>query len=110
MDQATATLQQRIDQLDRKLPAKQLEQLTSLVRLLGFELKPIKVSKLKPKAGKPILKSKWYKPQSLADLARGVITTASGMRETGWESYKSEYVFTDGGPWPADIAAFYASK
>jgi hypothetical protein len=50
MVQATATLQQRIDQLDRKLPAKQLEELASLVRLLGFELKPIKVSKPQPKA------------------------------------------------------------
>jgi hypothetical protein len=66
MDQATATLQQRIWRLDRKLPAKQLEELTSLVRLLGFELKPVKASKPKPKAGKP--KFRWYRPPTLASL------------------------------------------
>jgi hypothetical protein len=37
MVQATANLQQRIDGLDRKLTAKQIEELASLVRLLGFE-------------------------------------------------------------------------
>jgi hypothetical protein len=42
MAQAETTLQQRIDGLDRKLTAKQLEELKSLVRLLGFELKPTK--------------------------------------------------------------------
>ena len=42
MAQAETILQQRIDCLDRKLTAKQLDELKSLVRLLGFELKPIK--------------------------------------------------------------------
>ena len=42
MAQAETTLQQRIDDLDRKLTAKQLEEFKSLVSLLGFELKPIK--------------------------------------------------------------------
>ena len=42
MAQAETTLQERIDCLDHKPTAKQLEELKSLVRLLGFELKPTK--------------------------------------------------------------------
>ena len=37
MAQAETILQQRIDCLDRKLTAKQLEELKGLVRLLGFD-------------------------------------------------------------------------
>jgi hypothetical protein len=55
MVQATTTLQQRIDVLDRKLTATQAEELASLVRLLGFELKPIKVAKPnRAQAWKPV--------------------------------------------------------
>jgi hypothetical protein len=36
MAQAETILQQRIDCLDRKLSAKQIEELSSLVRALGF--------------------------------------------------------------------------
>jgi hypothetical protein len=90
MDQATATLQQRISQLDRKLPAKQIEELASLVRLLGFELKPVKASKPQPKTGKPVLKSKWYRPQTLAALSSGP-STATGLTAIAWEKIQEDY-------------------
>ena len=47
MAQAETTLQERIDGLDRKLTAKQLEELKGLVALLGFKLTPLKASKPK---------------------------------------------------------------
>jgi hypothetical protein len=45
--QAKTILQHRIDCLDRKLTAKQLEDLQALVALLGFKLTPLKASKPK---------------------------------------------------------------
>ena len=42
MAQAETILQQRIDCLDRKLTAKQLEELTGPCGLLGFKLTPLK--------------------------------------------------------------------
>ena len=109
MDQAVATLQERIWRLDRKLPAKQLEELASLVRRLGFELRPIRTSKPQPKTGKPVLKSKWYRPQTLAALSRGP-STATGLTAIAWEKIQEDYILGIGGPWPSDIAARYASK
>jgi hypothetical protein len=109
MDQATGSLQHKIDRLDRKPSARQIEELASLVRLLGFEPRPIK-AKAAPKAtGKWQLKSKWYRPQTLAALATGP-STATGMTESAWEHVKEGYVLGVGGPWPADIAAFYAAE
>jgi hypothetical protein len=47
MVQATATLQQRINGLDKKLSGPQVEELRRLVRLLGFKLTPLKADKPK---------------------------------------------------------------
>ena len=82
MHQAANTLQERISRLDLKLPAKQLEELSSLFRL-GFDLKPIK-PQAAPQTGKPKLKSKWYRPQTLAALASGP-STATGLTAIAWE-------------------------
>jgi hypothetical protein len=110
MAQATATLQQRIARLDRKLSPSQREELASLVRLLGFELKPIKVSK--PKTGKP--KFRWYRPPTLASLC-----VPYGKRmpwvKAGTTAIEGSACYTSRVPlcpsnWPQDIAAFYASK
>ena len=106
MAQAASTLQERISRLDRKLPAKKIEELASLVRLLGFDLKPIK-PQAAPQTGKPRLKSKWYRPQTLAALASGP-STATGLTAIAWERLQENYVLGVGGPWPSDIAAFYA--
>jgi len=108
MAQATANLQERISRLDRKLTPGQISELVSLVRMLGFELRPIK-AKAAPKTGKPKFKSKWYRPQTLAALSSGP-STATGMTESRWEAVKEEYVLGVGGPWPSDIAAFFAAK
>ena len=109
MDQATATLQQRNSRLDRKLTAGQIEELASLVGLLGFRLTPIK-AKATPKAGKPVIKSKWYKPQSLAQLGANCRSSAYGLTAIAWERLKENYTLGRGGPWPSDIAAFHAGK
>ena len=106
MAQAETILQQRIDCLDRKLTAQQLEELKALVGLLGFRLTPIKVEK---PVGKPKLKSKWYRPQTLAALASGP-STATGLTAIAWERLQEDYVLGVGGPWPSDIAAHYASR
>jgi hypothetical protein len=105
MAQATNNLQHRIDTLDRKLTSKQLQDLKSLVRLLGFDLKPIK-PQAAPQTGKPKLKSKWYRPQTLAALASGP-STATNLTAIAWERVKENYVLGVGGPWPSDIAAHY---
>src|SRR5262245_6418455 len=81
MVQATATLQERISRLDRKLTAKQTEELQALVTLLGFKLTPLKARSV-AKTGKPVLKSKWYRPQTLAALSCGP-STATGLMGQG---------------------------
>ena len=91
MAQAETTLQQRIDGLDRKLTAKQLEELKTLVALLGFELKPIK-PKLSIWARRRIARS--YKGIPY-DQVKGVT----------WY-YRGPLCPSNH---PADIAAFYAS-
>ena len=103
---AQANFQHRIDCLDRKPSAQQLEELSSLVRLLGFRLAPLKADK---PVGKPKLKSKWYRPQTLAALASGP-STATGLTAIAWERLQEDYVLGVGGPWPSDIAAHYASR
>jgi hypothetical protein len=77
-----------------------------LVRLLGFDLKPIKLQAA-PQTGRPKLKSKWYRPQTLAALASGP-STATNLTAIAWERLQEGYVLGVGGPWPSDIAAHYA--
>ena len=91
LDQATATLQDRIDCLDRKLTAKQLEELKSLVRLLGFELKPTK-----PKL------SIWAK-RRIARSYKGI--PHDQVKGVTWY-YRGPLCPSSH---PADIAAFYAN-
>ena len=95
MAQAASTLQDRVDALDRKLTAKQLEDLQALVALLGFKLTPLKASKPK-----------------LSIWARRRIARA--YKGTPYDQVKgvTSYYY---GPLcpsnhPADIAAFYAAK
>jgi hypothetical protein len=95
MAQAETSLQQRISRLDRKLPAKQLEELKGLVASLGFKLTPLK-------ADKPKL-SIWAR-RRIARSYKGI----------PWDQVKgvTSYYY---GPLcpsnhPADIAAFYAGK
>ena len=111
MDQATATLQQRIWRLDRKLPAKQIEELASLVRLLGFELKPVKASKPMPKS-KP--KFRWYRPPTLASLCtpypKAMSWVPAGTTATEGSACYTSRVPLCPSNWPSDIAAFYTSK
>jgi hypothetical protein len=97
MAQAETTLQQRIDCLDRKLTPGQISELASLLRMLGFELRPLKANK--PKT------DKWAR-RRMARAYKGI-----GWRDV--TGVTSMYV----GPlcpgtllWPSDIAAFYASK
>ena len=95
MAQAESILQQRIDCLDRKLPAKQLEELKVLVGLLGFKLTPIK-------ADKPKL-SIWAK-RRIARSYKGI----------PWDQVKGVTWYYRGplcpSNHPGDIAAFYAGK
>jgi hypothetical protein len=95
MAQAASNLQERISRLDRKLTAKQTEELASLVALLGFKLTPIK-------ADKPKL-SIWAK-RRIARAYKGI--PYDQVKGVTWHYY---------GPLcpsnhPADIAAFYAGK
>jgi hypothetical protein len=95
MAQAETILQHRIDCLDRKLTAEQLEELKSLVRALGFKLTPLKASKSKL--------SIWAK--------RRIARSYKGIPYDQVKGVTSYYY----GPLcpsnhPADIAAFYASK
>ena len=92
MVQAADILQERIARLDRKLTAKQLGDLKSLVRQLGFELKPIK-PKLSIWARRRIARA--YKGITY-DQVKGVTSYYYGPL------CPSNH--------PADIAAFYASK
>jgi hypothetical protein len=95
MVQATATLQQRINGLDKKLSGPQVEELRRLVRLLGFKLTPLK-------ADKPKL-SIWAK-RRIARAYKGI--PYDQVKGVTWYYY---------GPLcpsnhPADITAFYAGK
>ena len=92
MVQAADILQERSARLDRKLTAKQLGDLKSLVRQLGFELKPIK-PKLSIWARRRIARA--YKGITY-DQVKGVTSYYYGPL------CPSNH--------PADIAAFYASK
>jgi hypothetical protein len=95
MVQAASNLQQRIDCLDRKLTAKQIAELSSLVQLLGFELKPIKASK--PKL------SIWAK-RRIARAYKGI--PYDQVKGVTWY-YRGPLCPSNH---PADIAAFYVSK
>ena len=95
MAQAETILQQCIEGLDRKLSAKQIEELSSLVRALGFKLTPLK-------ADKPKL-SIWAK-RRIARSYKGI--PHDQVKGVTWHYY---------GPLcpsnhPADITAFYAGK
>ena len=91
MAQAETTLQHRIDSLERKLTAKQLEELKGLVRLLGFKLTPIQ-PKLSIWARRRIARSYKGIPH---DQVKGVTWYYRG------KLCPSSH--------PADIAAFYAN-
>lgn len=95
MVQAASNLQERISRLDRKLPAKQIEELASLVPLLGFKLTPLK-------ADKPKL-SIWAK-RRIARAYKGI----------PYDQVKGVTWYYRGPPCPsnhpADIATFYAGK
>jgi hypothetical protein len=93
MAQAASTLQERISRLDRKLTAKQIEELSSLVGLLGFRLTPISAPKVKkPSKWEARFRARAYKgisctisakasrPGTRADFARpiGLPTFPSG--------------------------------
>jgi hypothetical protein len=95
MAQATDNLQQRIDCLDRKLTAKQLEDLQALVASLGFKLTPLK-------ADKPKL-SIWAK-RRIARSYKGI--PYDQVKGVTWH-YRGPLCPSNH---PADIAAFYASK
>jgi len=103
MDQATTSLlQQKIDCLGRGvglppvgLRDDQIEELTRLVRLLGFELKPIKASK--PKL------SIWAK-RRIARAYKGI--SNDQVKGVTW-FYRGPLCPSNH---PADIAAFYAGK
>ena len=94
MAQAETTLQQRIDCLDRKLTAKQLEDLQALVALLGFKLSPLK-------ADKPKL-SIWAR-RRIARSYKGI--PHDQVKGVTWY-YRGPLCPSSH---PADIAAFYAN-
>ena len=95
MAQAETILQHRIDCLDRKLTAKQIEELSSLVRALGFKLTPIK-------ADKPKL-SIWAR-RRIARAYKGI--PYDQVKGVTWY-YRGPLCPSNH---PADIAAFYAGK
>ena len=95
MAQAETILQQRIDALDRKLPAQQLEELKGLVRALGFKLTPLKTSK--PKM------SIWAR-RRIARAYKGI--PFDQVKGVTWY-YRGPLCPSNH---PADIAAFYAGK
>ena len=95
MAQAASTLQERISRLDRKLPAKQVEELSNFVRLLGFKLTPIKPDK--PKL------SIWAK-RRIARAYKGI--PYDQVKGVTWY-YRGPLCPSNH---PADIAAFYAGK
>ena len=95
MAQAETSLQERISRLDRKLPAKQLEELSNLVRLLGFRLTPLK-------ADKPKL-SIWAR-RRVARSYKGI--PYDQVKGVTWY-YRGPLCPSNH---PGDIAAFYAGK
>ena len=95
MAQAETILQQRIDALDRKLTAKQIEELKALVGLLGFKLTPLKASK--PKL------SIWAR-RRIARAYKGI--PYDQVKGVTWY-YRGPLCPSNH---PADIAAFYAGK
>jgi hypothetical protein len=93
MAQAENNLQQRIYRLDRKLSAKQIEELKGLVASLGFRLVPIKADQPK----RPYrFRTKFYRYDGIsAAEAKGPRLIHVGKLCPG------------GLLWPADIANYY---
>ena len=95
MVQATATLQERISRLDRKLTARQTEELASLVGLLGFKLTPISAPKAKkPNKWEARFRARAYKGISY-DQCKGVTNYFKGRLCPS--------------NWPSDISEWYAN-
>ena len=91
----------------KQLTKSEREQIRAILGQVGLEVKSIRTT-----AAKPVLKSKWYKPQSLASLCKPygkrmpwVLHGTTAIPGSAAFTSRTELCPSN---WPSDIATHYA--